>query len=62
MDTYNFYSHFDSIYAVLQFIEDDFISGLPIPEYGVRETLLNDRRLKADYLNHLKRHKKPIWS
>jgi len=53
-----FYSHFDSIYAVLQSIEDEFIAGLPLPEFDIRETLLNDRKLKTDYLNHLKKHKK----
>lgn len=53
-----FYSHFDSIYAVLQSIEDEFITGIPLPESDIRETLLNDRKLKTDYLNHLKKNKK----
>lgn len=53
-----FYSHFDSIYSVLQTIEDDFINGLPVPDANIREGLINDRKIKIDYLNHLKNNKK----
>ena len=53
-----FYSRFDSICSVLQCMEDDFIAGLPFPEYNLKETLLNDRKVKTDYLNHVKKYKK----
>ena len=53
-----FYSHFDSIYSVLQAIEDNFISGIPIPDSNLRESLITDRKIKTDYLNHLKNNKK----
>lgn len=52
-----FYSHFDSIYSVLQYIEDDFIAGLPTPDTNIKETLISDRRVKTEYLNHVKKNK-----
>ena len=53
-----FYSHFDSIYSVPQTIEDEFINGLPVPDANIRDVLINDRKIKIDYLNHLKNNKK----
>lgn len=52
-----FYSHFDSIYAVVQKIEDDFLVGLPDEITCTRETV-NDRRTRLGYFNHLKDNKR----
>lgn len=53
-----FYLHFDSIYAVLQKIEDDFIAGLPEEDSYSTELLRNDRRSKIEYFRYLQEHKR----
>ena len=52
-----FYSHFDSIYSVVQKIEDDFIAGLP-DEAAYTKDALSDRRSRAGYFEHLRQNKR----